>query len=370
MPVTVIEPSPVAAQPVVVVNGPTGPTGPNTGVTGATGPTGFGATGVTGSTGPTGAGATGPTGAAGPTGIGPTGPVGMTGGGQTGPSGPTGPLGTGPTGPTGVTGPTGGTGPTGITGFGATGPTGNTGPSGGPTGPTGATGTSGLTGPTGPSGGPTGPTGPAGTSTIGVPPVVQFGSMLSDSSTSPLSVTLGGAPTAGNMLVAIVNHLLNTPAASTGWTQLFNQNGGSSDGWSAFYKLCGASESTTQSPCTLGTGSGAGVAMWEIGPGVLGPSLYATANDTLGSKTSSALSLGVAQANTLVLVCAVDQNAAPQTITLDAALTQDGVNSTATRNLKAGHTTSGVAVGAHTYTETIGVAQNFGSAAVACCKFA
>lgn len=69
-------PAPIAAQPVVVVGGPTGPAGGATGVAGSTGPTG--PEGLGAFTGPTGfIGATGPTGSVG--GIGVTGPMGMTG---------------------------------------------------------------------------------------------------------------------------------------------------------------------------------------------------------------------------------------------------------------------------------------------------
>jgi hypothetical protein len=85
-------PSPIWAQPVVVVGGPTGPSG---GPTGAIGPTG--------STGPTAMGVTGPTGHIGSTGI--TGPTGA--GAFTGPTGMTGPVGSGSIGPTGYTGPVG-----------------------------------------------------------------------------------------------------------------------------------------------------------------------------------------------------------------------------------------------------------------------
>lgn len=132
MPVTIVSPAQIMAQPIVLVGGPTGPSG------GPTGPTGASVTG------PTGAAATGPTGI---TGAGATGATGVTG--SQGKTGFTGPPGVGATGPTGLTGPTGAIGPTGFTGFGATGFTGNTGPSGGPTGPTGlgATGATGSTGP-------------------------------------------------------------------------------------------------------------------------------------------------------------------------------------------------------------------------------
>ena len=94
-------PAPIAAQPVVVVGGPTGPSG---GPTGSTGPTGL----ATAFTGPTGR--TGPTG---PIGTGPTGATGA--GAFTGPTGRTGPPGsigqTGATGATGTIGPTGSVGP-------------------------------------------------------------------------------------------------------------------------------------------------------------------------------------------------------------------------------------------------------------------
>jgi hypothetical protein len=105
-------PSPIQAQPVVVVGGPTGPSGGPTGTTGPTGPIGSAATGVTGSTG-----RLGPTGYTGPTGAGAfTGPTGMTGPVGTGNIGPTGPTGAGAfTGPMGSTGPSGS--PGSLTGF-------------------------------------------------------------------------------------------------------------------------------------------------------------------------------------------------------------------------------------------------------------
>lgn len=137
MTVLTTAPAPIAAQPVVIVGGPTGPSGGPTGATGlgATGPTGR--TGPTGPSGPTGSSAPGSTGAVGPTGF--TGPPGA------GSTGPTGIGGPGPTGPTGSTGSTGA----------ASAVTGPTGPSAGPTGPTGNTGSAGAgsTGPTGPAGG-------------------------------------------------------------------------------------------------------------------------------------------------------------------------------------------------------------------------
>lgn len=82
-------PAPIAAQPVVVIGGPTGPAGGPTGPVGPAGPTGnTGATGTRGQTGPLGTGPTGATGA----------------GAFTGPTGRTGPPGKGATGPTGSTG--------------------------------------------------------------------------------------------------------------------------------------------------------------------------------------------------------------------------------------------------------------------------
>lgn len=103
MTTSVKAPAPVAAQPVVVVHGPTGPAGSNTGLTGPTGftgPTGT-MTGPTGYTGATGLGATGATGSTGP--VGSTGPAGS-------PTGATGPTGSGSTGPTGAAGGGGGAG--------------------------------------------------------------------------------------------------------------------------------------------------------------------------------------------------------------------------------------------------------------------
>ncbi len=186
MPITVNNPAPIYARPVVVTGGPTGPSGGPTGATGNTGPTGQAAsTGATGHTGPSGAGATGPTGV--------TGPRGLTG--YTGPAGNsvTGPTGNASTavGPTGYTGPTGNTGPTGTL-------TGPTGPSGGPTGPTGNTGPTGRTGPTG--AGSTGPTG-AGATVAGVQFVIDGGgATITTGMKGYLQMDFAGTITQANLL--------------------------------------------------------------------------------------------------------------------------------------------------------------------------
>src|SRR5262245_12724685 len=105
-------PAPIAAQPVVVVGGPTGPSGGPTGVTGATGPTGT-LTGPTGIRGPTGSSLTGPTGATGAGAFtGPTGMTGPVGAGGVGPTGPTGPIGVSQSAYRTFVGPTGGWGTT------------------------------------------------------------------------------------------------------------------------------------------------------------------------------------------------------------------------------------------------------------------
>ena len=78
--------------------------------------------------------------------------------------------------------------------------------------------------------------------------IVQFAS--ADNS---MSVVMGGAPTNGNLLLAICTHWSNNPTVNTGWTGLDNIDGSTGDGVKGAYKYAGAGESTTQAPFNNGT---------------------------------------------------------------------------------------------------------------------
>lgn len=96
---------------------------------------------------------------------------------------------------------------------------------------------------------------------VGTPPsVVQFNYTSVAASAVP-SVTMGAAPTNGNLLVAWVMTNGAAPATNTagGWSQISAQSSGLWYFW-LLTKTAGASEPTTQSPVTGGSSS-----YWTIG---------------------------------------------------------------------------------------------------------
>lgn len=96
----------------------------------------------------------------------------------------------------------------------------------------------------------------------GTPPtMVQFGS-VSANSTIP-SITLGGVPANGNLLVAILMTDGSDPTTASGWTL---QSTFSSGTWffHIYTKVCGGSESTSQFPVTGGSSSNWACGIWEV----------------------------------------------------------------------------------------------------------
>lgn len=74
-------------------------------------------------------------------------------------------------------------------------------------------------------------------------------------------VTLGAAPTNGNLLVAMTFNP-SVVSAGTGWTLIANNSTGTDTG-AIFTKTAGAGESTTQNPLNSAPGTGTMV-VWEI----------------------------------------------------------------------------------------------------------
>jgi hypothetical protein len=85
---------------------------------------------------------------------------------------------------------------------------------------------------------------------------------MAGSASGGLSFSLGAAPTAGNLLVAICAQNATNVTINTGWTQLYLAGVSSYNRPSVFYKFANAGESTTQTPFTSSYGAGA---LWEIG---------------------------------------------------------------------------------------------------------
>lgn len=77
-----------------------------------------------------------------------------------------------------------------------------------------------------------------------------------------MTVTMGSAPTSGNLLIAISVSSSGSPTAATGWTQIGTAN--SSGAWYQFIwsKTAGGGESTSQTPCVSSGNTSVGI--WEI----------------------------------------------------------------------------------------------------------
>lgn len=98
------------------------------------------------------------------------------------------------------------------------------------------------------------------------PTIVQSGANAGSSGIN--SVTLGSAPTNGNMMVAFVdNQSSQTPG--TGWVQLGQTLGSGIDFAFVAWKVAGASESATQTP--VATASAGGIVIFELNNG--GPTI-------------------------------------------------------------------------------------------------
>lgn len=121
----------------------------------------------------------------------------------------------------------------------------------------------------------------------GTPPtIVQHGA----ENAGAQGITLGAAPTNGNLLVAMCFNG-TVDSAGSGWAK-YADNGSGSDYGTIYTKTAGASESATQDPLSSAPGNGC-IAMWEI-HGVVTIVASSTQNEQTGlSGSSSALPLPV-----------------------------------------------------------------------------
>jgi hypothetical protein len=170
-----------------------------------------------------------------------------------------------------------------------------------------------------------------GSSAGTVPTIVQ-----SKVDTSGLaSVTLGVAPTNGNLLVAFTsNPAVN--AAGAGWTQK-DTNGSGTDfgGW--YTKVAGVGESTTQSPLNASPGGTGGIAMWELNGQSGTP--YVMGNVT--SEISAALSAQSAAFPNITNMIALGACALVSGVTFSNSynMAQDQLDNTGNRHMLAMHST-------------------------------
>jgi hypothetical protein len=128
-----------------------------------------------------------------------------------------------------------------------------------------------------------------------VPVIVQDATTYTASHAT--GITLGAAPTAGNLLVALVSDIPGAPSPATGWVQI-TAGGAAQDGWGILWKVAGAGESATQTPCS-DTHSGT-ISMYEISNAATGateivPGYAGTVvtENGFNQKPTSALIIGV-----------------------------------------------------------------------------
>lgn len=143
-------------------------------------------------------------------------------------------------------------------------------------------------------------------SLAGTPPsVVQFNYTSVAASTVP-SVTMGAAPTNGDLLVAfVITDASSAPTANTNWTLQSSQTSGL---WyfQVLTKKAGASESTTQSPVTGGSSAHWTVGIYEVS-GQNATSPIVSALSTYVTSISYGFTPGqtVSFINTIALMCIV-----------------------------------------------------------------
>jgi hypothetical protein len=116
-----------------------------------------------------------------------------------------------------------------------------------------------------------------------------------------ITATYATAPTAGNLLVAVVaTRASGTITAPSGWSTAVRQTGSPSQG--IFYKIAGASELTTVSASTTASGNGTGIHIYEYS----GVTILDASASSSGTGTAVASgSLTTTTANNLVLAAMV-----------------------------------------------------------------
>jgi hypothetical protein len=250
------------------------------------------------------------------------------------------------------------TGPTGFTGN--TGPTGNTGNTG-PTGNTGSTGPgSTVTGPTGPSAGPTGPTGASSAPSAAT--VVQNVCLVGNS-----AAFTAAAPSAGNLLIAMIFHWSVGITIANGWTTLLNSTTGSNDVCTIVYKIADGTEGTTITPATGGTSYSA--ALYEIA-GAAASTLFSSQGQ--GSKlsgTSDTVLDGVPTNHCLLIGIIQSQTTSTTTATVSGSgvtsdNTANGATSQGTPRRARNFHADNVAKGSISATVTFDISGSVGTAAV------
>lgn len=189
------------------------------------------------------------------------------------------------------------------------------------------------------------------------PSVIQQATAIGNSA----SVTFGSALTPGNLLVAFITHYNNVTTA-TGWMQIRNSDGASTDGNAIFIKRVKPGDSTTQSPCT-GVTAGCNLLIKEVADvGPVDTSSYNEYKELVSGAGS--VGLGVWTPNCLILgmFASVSANAAPTAVTgVTAGTTVTGTSTSASpRQLTPFSAVSGIGTVTANVTYASGTTRQYG----------
>lgn len=126
--------------------------------------------------------------------------------------------------------------------------------------------------------------------------IVQRAGFASSATGVNTGVVFGSAPTAGNLLLAMVMDFGSSTINGTGWTGLV-ANGAAADGFGFGFKIAGVSESTTQTP-TTDTNAGS-LAVWEVSGGIIGASNYQERSASVTGGVAHTLGFTTTKANAI-----------------------------------------------------------------------
>ena len=177
---------------------------------------------------------------------------------------------------------------------------------------------------------------------------VQF-QAANQSGGASISAVMNTPPTQGNYLFAIAGSSVGGEVIGTGWTTIVIQSESGVDGLAA-YKLCGASESTTQTPFTQ-TSGGASVGIWEYSGAAAGADGFVVIQSTAAAPPAVALTASSVHGGTALVGCMANETSASGG-TIDSGFTVDDSTHVTSPDQVFGHL-DGVAPGSHTYTATL-----------------
>lgn len=174
-------------------------------------------------------------------------------------------------------------------------------------------------------------------SNAGSPPaIVQSGI----DATGTASITLGGSPANGNLLIAMTfNPSVNGPGA--GFTKQVENSSGTDFG-DIYSKVCGAGESATQSPLSSSPGGTGLICMWELS-GQAANFFVQGASQAEVTAGNNATPL-IANISSMLSLAAISLVTSPTIVNM-YNMTQDQISNSGNRRGVMGHSNASVACG-------------------------